>query len=85
MKGFKYSKPIVMQSIVVQSYPAYWSDTEHHHALQNFYETDRGKWVKANAVSIEKKLTTHVNGITIVTVVALFPETKYSFYILKWG
>jgi len=85
MKGFKYSKPIVMKSIIVQSYPAYWSDIEYNFAAQNFYETDRGKWVKDNAVSIEKKLTTHTNGSRIVTVVALFPESKYSFYILKWG
>lgn len=80
-----YGKETVIKSIVVHSFKSfYYSEFEFDAILENFYESEKGIWVKNNSVAIEKKLTYDADGDSIVNVTAHFSEPKYNFFILKW-
>lgn len=78
---YTYGKETVIKSIKVYSGNPYFNFTEQ---IEDFLETDKGRWVKNNAVSIHKMFTYSDDGDKTINLVALFAEPKYNFFILKW-
>jgi len=73
-------KTRTLKSIIVYTTKMMYHDS----SIEQFMKTSKGRWVKNNAVSIEKLLTYTPDGDMMINVRVLFTEEKLIFYILKW-
>jgi len=87
MSVWSYGKKISVQSVVVKSiiHIDWMYGNELDFELSVFFKSPKGQWIKKNSLSINKHITYDGNGDKMLNVTALFTESHYNFYILKWG